>query len=217
MSESEAMKQDPSAHSSDQKSSRLKALMDRGRSWLLDGNEAVGTHQPDDMKADAQWAAGQQQARGSRLLIWVSLATVLVLLIWASLGYIDEVVRGQGKVVPSRQVQVVQSLDGGIVKEILVHPGEHVEKGQVILRIDPTRYGSSLGENKAELLALKAKAARLQALASGEAFKVPEDVQAAAPPTCGDGAAHVGESLAGAQYQRQYCTRPAAPTPARAA
>ena len=181
MSESEAMKQDPSASSSNQKSSRLKALMDRGQSWLLDGNDAVGAHQPDDMKADAQWAAGQQQARGSRLLIWVSLATVLVLLIWACLGFIDEVVRGQGKVVPSRQVQVVQSLDGGIVKEILVHPGEHVEKGQVILRIDPTRYGSSLGENKAELLALKAKAARLQALASGEAFKVPEDVQVAAP------------------------------------
>lgn len=61
---------------------------------------------------------------------------------------------------PSRQVQVVQSLDGGIVKEILVHPGEHVEKGQVILRIDPTRYGSSLGENKAELLALESQGKR---------------------------------------------------------
>lgn len=161
--------------------SRFKTAMARAQSWLLDGSDGVPTHQPDDLKADAQWAAGQQQARGSRLLIWGSLATVLVLVVWASLGYIDEVVRGQGKVVPSRQVQVVQSLDGGIVKEILVHPGEHVEKDQVILRIDPTRYGSSLGENKAELLALKAKAARLQALASGEAFKVPEDVMAAAP------------------------------------
>ncbi|MBV8250825.1 MAG: biotin/lipoyl-binding protein, partial [Comamonas sp.] len=149
--------------------------------WLLDGSQPVAVHQPGDLKADAQWAAGQQQARGSRLLIWASLATVLVLLIWASLGHIDEVVRGQGKVVPSRQVQVVQSLDGGIVKEILVHPGEHVEQGQVLLRIDPTRYSSSLGENKAELLALKAKAARLHALASGEAFKAPEEVQAVAP------------------------------------
>lgn len=107
-----------------------------------------GTHQPGDLKADAQWAAGQQQARGSRLLIWVALVTVLVLVLWACLGRIDEVVRGQGKVVPSRQVQVVQSLDGGIVKEILVHPGEHVEQGQVILRIDPTRYSSSLGRTR---------------------------------------------------------------------
>ncbi|MEG1102798.1 MAG: HlyD family type I secretion periplasmic adaptor subunit [Comamonas sp.] len=149
--------------------------------WLLDGNDVVGTHQASDLQADAQWAAGQQQARGSRLLVWVSLATVVVLVIWASFGYIDEVVRGTGKVVPSRQIQVVQSLDGGIVKEILVRPGERVEAGQVLLRIDPTRYSSSLGENRAELLALKSKAARLQALASGDPFVVPEDVQAVAP------------------------------------
>lgn len=149
--------------------------------WLLDGSSAISTHQPSDLEADAQWATGQQQARGSRLLVWASLFTLLALLVWASLGRIDEVVRGQGKVVPSSQVQVVQSLDGGLVEEILIRPGERVEKGQVLLRIDPTRYTSSLGENKAELLALKAKAARLQALTSGEAFQAPEDVQAEAP------------------------------------
>ncbi|MEG1770085.1 MAG: HlyD family type I secretion periplasmic adaptor subunit, partial [Comamonas sp.] len=91
------------------------ALQSRGRQlerWMLDGSEAVGTHQSDDLKADAQWAAGQQQARGSRLLIWAALLAVLALLVWAAFGRIDEVVRGQGKVVPSRQVQVVQSLDG---------------------------------------------------------------------------------------------------------
>ena len=174
-----------SSKMNEKKPSRLMmALRERWQKvehWLLEGSEPVSTHQPDDLKADAQWAAGQQTARGSRLLIWVSLLTVLVLLLWAALGHIDEVVRGQGKVVPSRQVQVVQSLDGGIVKEILVHPGEQVEKGQVLLRIDPTRYSSSLGENKAELLALKAKAARLQALASGDPFKAPEDVQSVAP------------------------------------
>lgn len=149
--------------------------------WLLDGSQAVGTHDSGDLKADAQWAAGQQEARGSRLLIWVSLLALLALLLWAAFGHIDEVVRGQGKVVPSRQVQVVQSLDGGIVQEILVRPGERVEKDQVLLRIDPTRYSSSLGENRAELLALQAKAARLRALASGEAFSVPPALQAAAP------------------------------------
>lgn len=47
----------------------LKARWTRLERWLLDGSEVVGTHQPDDLKADAQWAAGQQQARGSRLLI----------------------------------------------------------------------------------------------------------------------------------------------------
>ncbi len=164
---------------------RFKAAL-RARSqqlsrWLLDGSESVGTHQSDDLKADAQWAAGQQQARGSRLLIWASLLALLALLIWAAFGRIDEVVRGQGKVVPSRQVQVVQSLDGGIVQELLVRPGQRVEKDQVLLRIDPTRYSSSLGENRAELLSLQAKAARLQALANGDSFSVPAELQAAAP------------------------------------
>ncbi len=161
--------------------SRIHGVFRRLERWLLDGSSATGTHQASDLQADAQWAAGQQQARGSRLLLWSSLLAVLLLLVWASLGRIDEVVRGQGKVVPSRQVQVVQSLDGGIVEEILVRPGEHVEVGQVMLRIDPTRYTSSLGENTAELLSLKAKAARLEALATGQAFQVPADVMAAAP------------------------------------
>lgn len=151
-------------------------------SWLLDGGkEAVGAHNAADFEADAQWAVGQQQARGSRILVWASLLTIITLLIWASFGHIDEVVRGQGKVVPSRQVQVVQSLDGGIVEKILVRPGQHVEAGDVLLRIDPTRYSSSLGENKAELLALKAKATRLEALASGDAFQASPDLMRDAP------------------------------------
>lgn len=151
-------------------------------SWLLDGGkEAVGAHNAADFEADAQWAVGQQQARGSRILVWASLLTIITLLIWASFGHIDEVVRGQGKVVPSRQVQVVQSLDGGIVEKILVRPGQHVEAGDVLLRIDPTRYSSSLGENKAELLALKAKATRLEALASGDVFQASPDLMRDAP------------------------------------
>ncbi|MGB3071711.1 MAG: HlyD family type I secretion periplasmic adaptor subunit [Ottowia sp.] len=140
-----------------------------------------GMHDPADLAADAQWAVGQQQARGSRLLLWTSFFAVAALLVWASLGHIDEVVRGQGQVVPSRQVQIVQSLDGGIVEEILVRPGETVNAGQVLLRIDPTRYSASLGENKAESLALQAKAARLEALATGRPFLVPDELARAVP------------------------------------
>lgn len=153
----------------------------RWERWLLHGNEEHSVERASDLAADAQWAAGQQQARGARLLLWLSLGALIVLVLWASFGNIDEVVRGQGKVVPSRQIQVVQSLDGGIVEEILVRPGEKVELGQVLLRIDPTRFTASLGENKAESLALQAKAARLEALATGEAFQVPEALVKEAP------------------------------------
>src|SRR5690606_29561972 len=131
--------------------------------------------------ADAAQAIELQSARGSRVLIWLSLLAVASLILWACLAYIDEVVRGEGKVVPSRQVQVVQSLDGGVVEELLVREGEVVSQGQVLLRIDPTRYTSSLGENRAEMLGLQAKAARLEALASGEPFVAPDDVLQEAP------------------------------------
>ena len=94
---------------------------------------------------------------------------------------IDEIVRGSGKVVPSQQVQVVQSMDGGVVQEILVRPGMLVEEGQVLVRIDPTRYSSSLGENRAELMSLEAKAARLEALSTGQPFEAPELVLQEAP------------------------------------
>ncbi|MFW8566952.1 HlyD family type I secretion periplasmic adaptor subunit [Orrella sp. 11846] len=123
----------------------------------------------------------EQQARGARSLLWISLFAIVALVAWATYAYIDEVVRGEGKVVPSRQVQIIQSLDGGIVEEILVREGERVEKGQVLLRVDPTRFFSTLGENKAERLALLAKAARLKALANNEAFEDPQEVLAENP------------------------------------
>lgn len=164
-----------------QPESKPSSWKQRWENWLVEGDAKKDTLAASDLAADAQWAASQQQAKGSRILLWSSLLCVLVLLIWASLGYIDEVVRGQGKVVPSRQVQVVQSLDGGVVEEILVRPGQRVDAGQVLLRLDPTRSTASLGENKAETLALKAKAARLEALATGEPFKAPDDVLKQAP------------------------------------
>ena len=117
-----------------------------------------------NMADNASWVETHQDVRGSRVLIWLSLFAVAMLIIWAALAWIDEVVRGEGKVVPSRQVQIVQSLDGGVVEEILVRPGQSVEEGEVLLRIDPTRYSSSLGESQADLLSLSAKAARLRQL-----------------------------------------------------
>lgn len=123
----------------------------------------------------------KQTMRGSRLLVWLSVFVVAALLYWASQAWIDEVVRGEGKVVPSQQVQVIQSLDGGVVEDIMVRPGQIVEQGEVLLRIDPTRFTSTLGETEAEIMALKAKAARLRALADGDAIEIPSEVALAAP------------------------------------
>jgi adhesin transport system membrane fusion protein len=148
---------------------------------LIIGSDKRPRYLPSDLAADAQWLVAEQQARSSRALLWVALLAIVTLLVWASFGYVDEVVRGEGKVVPSSQVQVVQSLDGGIVEDILVHPGERVKVGQVLLKIDPTRYSSSLGENRSEWLALMAKSARLEALANGTMFNPPESLVNEAP------------------------------------
>jgi len=147
---------------------------------LLDG-VVRKPHHPGDFVADAEWSIREHQARGARALLWLSLFTVAGLLFWAYTGEIDEVVRGEGKVVPSRQVQIVQSLDGGVVQDILAREGQNVEPGEILLRVDPTRFSASLGENRAEYLALAARAARLEALANDTPFSAPEDVLLEAP------------------------------------
>jgi len=148
---------------------------------LLDGAEKGKPAKRSDYIGNAEWIIHESRARGSRILLWTALLATIGLLVWAALGSIDEVVRGEGKVVPSRQVQIIQSLDGGIVEEILVRPGQEVEAGEVLLRIDSTRFASSLGENNAEYLSLLAKAARLKALATGDPFVAPEEVLKQAP------------------------------------
>lgn len=151
------------------------------RKWLKKLGASSVAPPTRNMTNNAQWTLETQDVKGSRVLVWLSLLVVVVLVVWASFAWIDEVVRGEGKVVPSRQVQVIQSLDGGVVEDILVRPGQMVEEGEVMLRIDPTRYSSSLGENQAESLALMAKAARLEAIATGEPLNMPEEVLEKAP------------------------------------
>ncbi len=131
--------------------------------------------------ADADWAVVQQNPRGSRVLVRVSLLAFAVLIVWAALAQIDEVTRGEGKVIPSRQLQVLQSLDGGLVQSILVREGQMVKQGDLLLKVDPTRFVSSLKENRAQYLSLKAKAERLQALASGKEFVASAEVNQESP------------------------------------
>jgi adhesin transport system membrane fusion protein len=134
-----------------------------------------------DFDASADWAIAEQTPRGARILVWSSVAAVFVLLLWANFAALDEVTRGEGKVIPSRQVQVLQSLDGGIVSEILVREGQSVKIGDLMLRVDPTRMMSSLRENRSQYLSLLAKGARLRALAESTRFVPPAEVAQEAP------------------------------------
>lgn len=117
----------------------------------------------------------EQTPKGARMLLWSMVVFVIIAIAWANWATLDEISRGEGEIIPSKQLQIVQNLEGGIISDILVSEGDLVEKGQVLLRIDDTRFASSFKENKVRELELLAKAARLKAEAAGEPFVIPDD------------------------------------------
>ncbi|RXJ77341.1 secretion protein HylD [Arcobacter sp. F155] len=94
----------------------------------------------------------------------ISFFTLAIL--WAAFAEVDELARGNGKVIPSDKIQRVQSLDGGIISEILVKDGESVKKGTPLMKIDTTRFQATLEESKQEYISLLAVRQRLEAEAS---------------------------------------------------
>lgn len=142
--------------------------------WLKDWQAEKERPEP-DFVADADLYMIQQEPLRARVLLKSGIVVLSIFIIWAAVAQIDEITRGEGKVIPSRQLQVLQSLDGGIVAEIAVQEGQVVEAGQTLLKVDPTRFVSSVRENRAQYLALQAKAARLRALAEGRPFEPPAE------------------------------------------
>jgi membrane fusion protein, adhesin transport system len=101
-----------------------------------------------------KWASG---------LLYSIAAFIVIGLIWAKFAILDEVTVGQGKVIPSSKVQVIQNLEGGILAAIYVKEGDTVKKGQVLLRIDDTRFTSNYREGLSKYLSLLATVSRLTA------------------------------------------------------
>lgn len=129
-----------------------------------------------DWYAEADWAKTHEQPLRARFLLYLSLAVFVVLILWASVAEVDEIARGEGKVVPSSQLQVIQSLDGGVVEDIYVKEGQSVNVGDVLIRVDSTRFTSSLAENQAQIFALTVKAHRLEALTQNKPFILPKEL-----------------------------------------
>ncbi|MEM1141633.1 MAG: HlyD family type I secretion periplasmic adaptor subunit [Pseudomonadota bacterium] len=144
----------------------------------------------------------QEPLRARTLLYGVSLA-VVCLIAWAAVGEVDEVTRGQGKVIPSRQVQILGSQDGGIIRELLVREGDKVERGALLLRLDETRSQASLGENRAELIGLSVRASRLQAVVEGTRFEPTTEMRAAAAASVEQEQSLFDSTLAEIQVQQE--------------
>ncbi|MCC3861255.1 HlyD family type I secretion periplasmic adaptor subunit [Pseudemcibacter aquimaris] len=84
-------------------------------------------------------------------------------ILWASLSELDEVTRASGRIVPSKQIQVIQNLEGGIVKEILVRQGDEVKEGDILVKLDRTQFDAEFNRNEEEYLSLEAMITRLRA------------------------------------------------------
>ncbi|MDZ4251512.1 MAG: HlyD family type I secretion periplasmic adaptor subunit [Sulfuritalea sp.] len=161
---------------------RVQPSVDR---WLADWKENPEIREADFVK-DADYFMIHQEPLRARVLVRTILIALALFVMWTAVALVDEITKADGKVIPSSQIQILQSLDGGIVVEINVTEGQVVEAGQILLRVDPTRFESSVRENRSQYLALTAKAARLRALAEGLPFVPPPEVLVEDPKTVQD-------------------------------
>lgn len=148
---------------------------------LLQGMAPLPNEQARDWRSEGDWAVLQQEPVRARALLRLAGLMVILLLLWSAYATVDEVTRGLGKVVPTSQVQIVQSVDGGVVESLNVKEGQEVQAGELLLRIDSTRFESTMMENRTALVSLQAKALRLEALTRGKPFLPPAELVAAAP------------------------------------
>lgn len=149
-------------------------------------------------------------ARGLNWLMRTLVGMVAVFVIWAMFASLQEVTSADGRVIPATKIQVVQNLEGGIVREVLVREGTMVREGDIILRIDPTIAGSSLGEAREKQLGLQMMVARLEAEVEGKALEVPGDLASQRPDLLAEQRnifearkAELGAALSGIELQEK--------------
>lgn len=137
--------------------------------------------QHENWALDADLARHEHEPLRARALLYWSLIIIIGLLVWSSYAQLEEVTRGQGRVIPSSEVQIIQAVDSGVISDLRVKQGDIVEAGQVLVRIDPTRFVSALRENRSQFLALTAKAERLKALSEERPFIPPAETVKESP------------------------------------
>jgi len=131
---------------------------------------AHGVYDRDDLDfmPDVHAATRHRGRRFAYILTVLSVAFFAVMGVWAHYAVLDEVTRGEGTIVPSSRTQVIQNLEGGILAEILVHEGDIVQAGDVLVRIENTVAQANLEDARSQYLSLQATEARLMAELEGE-------------------------------------------------
>ena len=133
-----------------------------------------------DFKRLSRDMAGREGLGGS--LIMITVATLVgLLLLWASWAELDNVTRGEGRIVSSVQNQLVQAAEGGVILRRFVSENSTVAEGEVLFEIDPVDASSELNRLAQRLAALDIKELRLRTEIEGGDFVVPTDLSARSP------------------------------------
>ena len=119
-----------------------------------------------------------EPAPAAMYAVYLMLLALVVALGWASVAQVDIVAKANGRVVPDGREQVIASLEGGILRELLVREGEQVSKGQSLALLDPTRVEAQQAEGQAKRLSLRGTLARLQAEAAAKPLDFPQELPA---------------------------------------
>lgn len=109
----------------------------------------------------------ERKVRGARSILWCCVLTVTTFVGWAWWATLDDVTRGEGRVVPAGRLQTIQSLDGGLLSRLLVNEGDEVAVGQILVELDDTRYLAAYRETEEQMHTLVAAVARLESEVSG--------------------------------------------------
>lgn len=113
--------------------------------------------------------------KAARRTVWLVAGSLLLALVWAALAEISEITRGDARVIPLRRMQTIQSLEGGILSDLLVQEGDIVTEGQVLAKMDATRFRAAFLETQAEIETLEAEILRLEAeVSESETFPIAE-------------------------------------------
>jgi len=115
-----------------------------------------------DFMSSRSSALLQRTSNSFSYILWLIFATVVWLIVWANYAELEELTRGSGKIIPSKQVQIIESFDNARVDKILVSEGDLIKKGQLLLRFNNIENSSILEQNSMKLQELKAKAKRLK-------------------------------------------------------
>jgi adhesin transport system membrane fusion protein len=127
-----------------------------------------------------------EPARAASWAIYLMLAVLAAAVGWAALARVDMITRGEARVIPEGREQVIASLEGGILRELLVREGDAVKAGQPLALLDPTRVEAVQAEGQAKRLALRAAIARATAESTGQPLRFGPELKDARAPVAAE-------------------------------